>query len=160
MAACCTTSSCSSTRGKWKSVHSTATVAKSGEQDACRHVGNEALKELTRLSTRSTRPHSDDEYRDSAVCSRRSLAPRLPCRRLITHSWYSFFWISDTCFSSLAHRFSSTCGARGHVTRVKAKSSSQLASSGRACSREALARVLTSTSPVVSLVRASSASRS
>lgn len=29
--------------------------------------------------------------------------------RLMTHSWYSCFWMPVTCFSSLAHLFSNTC---------------------------------------------------
>uniref|UniRef100_A0A665TH73 Uncharacterized protein n=1 Tax=Echeneis naucrates TaxID=173247 RepID=A0A665TH73_ECHNA len=36
--------------------------------------------------TSSTRPQSDEEYSESAVCSRRSLAPPLPCRRCLQKS--------------------------------------------------------------------------
>lgn len=31
---------------------------------------------------------------------------------LMTHSWYSCFWIPVTCFNSLAHLFSNTCPTR------------------------------------------------
>lgn len=35
---------------------------------------------------------------------------------LMTHSWYSCFWMPVTCFSSLAHLFSNTCS-----TKIKVK---------------------------------------
>lgn len=34
----------------------------------------------------------------------------------ITHSWYSCFWMPVTCFSSLAHLFSSTFPSQKHQT--------------------------------------------